>query len=64
MATVSKDTFIRICDAFSENVDVYRQIDELIEYSYRRREYYKKSIEQDIGDIPHYYYNIEDKSRF
>lgn len=27
-------------------------------------EYYKKSIEQDIGDIPHYYYEIEDKSRF
>ena len=45
MATVSKETFIKICDAFSENVDVYRKIDELIEYSYRRREYYKKSIE-------------------
>lgn len=44
MVTVSKETFTKICNAFSESVEVYRKIDELIEYSHRRREYYKKAI--------------------
>ena len=45
MVTVSKETFTKICDAFSENVEVYRKIDEMIECSQRRREYYNKAIE-------------------
>lgn len=44
MVTVSKETFTKICNAFSESVEVYRKIDEMIEYSHRRREYYKKAI--------------------
>ena len=44
MVTVSKETFTKICNAFSESVEVYRKIDEMIEYSNRRREYYKKAI--------------------
>lgn len=45
MATISKKTFTEICNAFSENSAVYHEIDELIECSQRRREYYKKAIE-------------------
>ena len=45
MVTVSKETFTKICDTFSENVEVYRKIDEMIECSQRRREYYNKAIE-------------------
>ena len=41
---VSKDVFLKICDAFSESLTVYKEVDNLIEHSYRAREYFKKAI--------------------
>ena len=41
---VSKDVFLKMCDAFSESLAVYKEVDNLIEHSYRAREYFKKAI--------------------
>lgn len=41
---VSKDVFLKMCDAFSESLTVYKEVDNLIEHSYRAREYFKKAI--------------------
>jgi hypothetical protein len=41
---VSKDVFLKMCDAFSESLTVYKEVDNLIEHSYRAREYFNKAI--------------------
>ena len=41
---VSKEVFLEICDAFKESLQIYKEIDGMIEHSYRGREYFKKAI--------------------
>jgi hypothetical protein len=41
---ISKELFINCCKSFDENLQLYKQVDEMMEHTYRAREYYKKAI--------------------
>ena len=41
---VSKEVFLKICDTFFESLAVYKEVDDMLEHSYRAKEYFKKAI--------------------
>jgi hypothetical protein len=41
---ISKELFINCCKSLDENLQLYKQVDEMMEHTYRAREYYKKAI--------------------
>ena len=41
---ITKELFISCCETFYENLNMYKQVDDIIEHSYRGKEYYKKAI--------------------
>lgn len=41
---VEKNVFVKVCEAFAENLALYKEVDTMLEHSYRAREYYKKAV--------------------
>lgn len=41
---VEKNVFIKVCEAFEENMNTYKEIDAMLGHSYRSLEYYKKAV--------------------